>query len=93
MNVTALFDRLDDPPDIVTVFDNGVIGLHRRQCHFMPYGNSAETFNFNGAIVFHDPTGNCLPPFDTLNDDDADGIGFIMNYEMRCSQWFLPLAE
>lgn len=92
MYVTAFSNRTDDPPDIVTVFDYGVIGLQRRQGHLVPYWNGIQAFYFNGAIVFHDPTGKSLPPFNAFNDDDANGIGFVMDYEMRCSQWLLPLA-
>lgn len=89
MNMTALFNRLDDTADIVTVLNYGVVKLQRRQCNFVPDGNGAKTFDFNGTVVFHDPTGNYLSPFDAFNNNDADGIGFIMNDEMRCSQKFL----
>jgi len=89
MDMTALFNRLDDPADIVTVFNNGVIGLQRRQSNFVSYRNSAKTFDFNGAVIFHDPTGNNLPPFNAFNNDDANGIGFIMDDKMWCSQKFL----
>ena len=92
MYVTALFNRIDDPPDIVTVFDNGVIGLQRRQCHLVSYGYGIQAFYFNSTVVFHDPTGKSLSPFDAFYDDDANRIDFVMDDEMRCSQWFLPLA-
>jgi len=92
MNMTAFFNGLDDPANIVTVFNNGVVGLQRRQCNFVSYGNGAKTFDFNGAVIFHDPTGNYLSPFDAFNNNDANGIGLIMNDEMRCSQEFLRFA-
>ena len=90
MDMTALFNSGDAFADIMSVFNNSVAGLDRRQRNFMAYGNGVETFHLDGFVALHNPTGQHLPFLDSFDDDDADGILFFVNKEMRCAQRILP---
>ena len=93
MNMTALFNSGDAFADIMSVFNNSVAGLDRRQRNFMAYGNGIETFHLDGFVALHNPTGQHLAFLDSFDDDDANGIFLFVNKEMWCCQTALPRGD
>ena len=80
----------DDLADVVAVFDDGVVFLHRRQRDRVADGDGIQALHLDGFVALHDPTGQHLALPDALDDDDADGIDLVMDNKMRCGQVFLP---
>lgn len=90
MDMTALFDSGDTFADVMSIFDNGIAGLNRRQRNFVANGNSIKAFHFYCFIALHDPAGQHLPFLDAFNDDNANRVFFFVNKKMRSGQWNLP---
>ena len=90
MHVTALFDGLDAPADVMAVLDDGVAVGDGAEGDFMADGDGFQALHLDGFVTLHDPAGQHLAFLDSFDDDAADGILFFVNKKMRCSQWFLP---
>ena len=90
VDVTALLDSGDGLADVVSVLKDGVALLHRRESDFVADGNGVQAFHPDGLVALHDPTGQHLALLDPFDNDDADGIGLVMDNIMRSGQRILP---
>ena len=93
MDMAALFDGGDAFADVMSVFDDGVAGLDRRQRDLVADGDGFQALHPDGLVALHDPAGQHLALLDPFDDDDADGIFLLMNKEMRCAQRILPGSD
>lgn len=86
----ALFNGGNAFADVMSVFDDGVVGLDRHQRDLVADGDGFQALHRDGLVALYDPAGQHLALLDPFDDDDADGIVFFMNKEMRCAQQILP---
>jgi len=87
--MAALFDVGNGDADIMFVLHDGVAFFNVVESKLMPDGNIIENFDLQGLVPFHEPTGQCLTGFNTLDDHDADRVGLAVNKKMRCCQLIL----
>src|SRR6266571_9000894 len=83
VSVLAHFDGRNGATDVHAVFDHCVAALEFVDREFVAYGNVALRADFDLLVLVHDPSGQFLPCLHTLDDDDSDGVVFVVHHEMN----------
>src|SRR5437879_10879336 len=81
--VLSHLDWRNRTADVHAVFDHRVAALELTDRDFLAYGNVALRADLDLPVLVHDPSGQLLPCLHALDDDDSDGIVFIVHQEMN----------
>jgi hypothetical protein len=90
--MAALPDIGNDAADIMSILQHRVANFQITESNFVTERHGIERFEANGLIGLHDPTGNFLAGLDVLDNDDANGVGFIVHDEISGHE-VLPLPQ
>src|SRR5688572_26806802 len=69
--------------DVVPVLDYRISALDVLQRNLMADRNILLSLERDGAILVHDPAGQVLAAFHTLDDDHCDSVVWVVQYEMN----------
>jgi hypothetical protein len=90
VNVAALADIGDDSADIMSILQNRVANFQITKGNLVTEWHGIERLEANGLIGFHDPTGDLLAGLDIFDNDDADGVGFVVHDKISGHEFLFP---
>jgi hypothetical protein len=97
--MATLPDVRNDAANIMSILQDCVANFQVSESNLVTEWHSIERFEADGLVGLHDPTGRFLAGLDILDNDNADGVGFVVHDEIsghevvppRTGTW--PVAE
>jgi hypothetical protein len=87
VNVLAHGDGSNHPPDVDAVLDDGVVLSEIDDGELVPDGNVVLRVDLDVPLLIHDPAVEAVTGGDSFDNNDSDGVVFVMNDEME--HWHL----
>jgi hypothetical protein len=90
VNMAALADIRDNSADIMSVLHHGVANFQVTKSDLVTEWHGIERLEANGLVGFHDPTGDFFAGMDVFDNDDANGVGFVVHDEISGHEAVFP---
>jgi hypothetical protein len=88
--MAALADINNDAADIVSILQHCVANFQVTKSDLVTEWYGFERLEANGLIGFHDPTGDFFAGLDVLDNNDANGVGFVVHDEISGHEVLSP---
>jgi hypothetical protein len=82
VNMAAFAHIGDNSADIMSVLHHGVANFQVTKSDLVTERDGIERLEANGLVGFHDPTGDFFARLDVFDNDNANGVGFIVHDEI-----------
>jgi hypothetical protein len=82
VNMAALSDIGNNAAYIMSILHHRVANFQVTEGNFVTERHGIERLEANGLVGFHDPTGDFFAGLDVFDDDDTNGVGFIVHDEI-----------
>jgi hypothetical protein len=82
VNMAAFADIGNYAAYVISVLQHGVANFQVAEGNFVTERDGIERLEANGLVGFHDPTGDFFAGLDVFDDDDTNGVGFIVHDEI-----------
>jgi hypothetical protein len=88
--MAALPDIRDDAAYVMSILHHGVANFQVTESNLVTEWHGLERLEANGLVGFHNPTGDLFAWLDVFDNDDTDGIGFVVHDEISGHEPVFP---